>query len=127
MGDILTIPFNGTVLAGAEKTLVSRRLDFAYRVTRLRVSFPLNTNRTTQVSFFVSPDGSTPSTGKPTGQDLMGQYSATPYFVGDDEYKDMEHSVSITGRGTYIKVYALNSDAFNHIIDAQVMIERLES
>jgi len=126
MGTVVTIPFLGTVAAGGELTLSSRRLTFPFRTKKLRVFFPLNTNRTTRVSFFLSPDDTCPTTGKPTGQNLFSPYSNIDYFVGDDELKEVEHVVEVKERGMFLKVYTLNTDSFPHTVDAQVMVEALE-
>jgi len=119
---VVVVSFLGTVSAGGELTLVSRRITFPFRTWKLRVFFPLNTNRTVRVSFFLSPDSSAPITGKPTGQNLFSAYSAVDYIVGDDEMKELEHVVDVKEIGQYVKVYARNTDAFPHTVDAQVMI-----
>jgi len=126
MEQIVTISFLGTVSPGGEKVLCSRRITFPFQTRKLRVFFPLNTNRTVQVSFFVSPDAETPAAGKPTGTNLFSPYSPVDYLVGDDECKELEHTVEVKERGQYVKVYAVNTDVFSHTIDAQVMISEIE-
>lgn len=117
------MPFNGSVSAGGELTLVSKRLTFAYTIRRLITSFALGTNRTLQVRFYKSLDPSAPSSGKPTGLDLLSLYGEDSYLVGDDELKNFPHEIDVSEQGTYIKVYGNNTDSFDHTLDAQVIIE----
>lgn len=118
----IAICFLGTVAAEGELTLCSKRLNFPYTTQSVRCFFPLNTNRTVQISFYISPDDTVPATGKPTGQSIFSPYSPIDYIVGDNELKEIVHQVEVKEMGTYIKVYAKNTDAFPHTVDAQAMI-----
>jgi len=119
----VTLSFNGTVSAGSELTLVSKRLSFSYWIRKLTTSFALGTDRTLQVSFFKSSDPTAPSTGKPTGVNLLSFYGEDSYVVGDDEKKELPHEIEVPESGSYIKIYGNNTDTFDHTLDAQVVIE----
>lgn len=119
----VTLPFNGSAAAGGEQTLVSKRLNFPYRIVEIRASFPLGTERTLQLSFFVSRDAEDPSSGKPTGLDILSPYGQTSYLVGDDEQKNLPSDFPVPWSSSYLKVYGLNSDTFIHTIDAHIIIE----
>ncbi len=119
----VTLPFFGSVAAGGELTLVSQRLNFSYTIRTLIASFALGTDRTLQLRYYLSYEDSAPATGRPTGEDLLSIYGQVPYLVGDDERKDFPHEIQVRRAGTYIKVYGINSDAFAHTLDAQVVIE----
>lgn len=120
---LITLPFNGSVSAGGQLTLVSKRLNFPYTVKRLIASFALGTNRTLQVRFFKSDDPEAPAAGFPTGLDLLSIYGEDAYLVGDDEQKDFPHESSVLESGSYIKIYAFNTDTFDHTLDAQVVLD----
>lgn len=124
-GDTISIPFSGTVAAGARVTLVSKLIGFSYKTKRFRVSFPLNTNRTVNLSFHICSDPSVPTDAEPVGDSVFKPYGQAPYVVGDDEQKDYDHEMRTKTSGTYIKVHAYNTDSFEHTIDACVFIERL--
>ena len=124
-GDSISIPFSGTVAAGARVTLCSKIIGFPYKTKRFRVSFPLNTNRTVDISFHICSDPSTPTTGEPVGDSVFKPHGQVSYVVGDDEQKDYDHELRIKTKGTYIKVHAYNTDSFSHTIDCCVWIERL--
>ena len=120
---LLTLPFAGTVAAGGELTLVSQHLKFPYTIRSLHSSFALGCDRTTQIRFFRSPDDSAPTTGQPSGTDLLLQHGQVPYLVGDDEQKIFPHEFPVLERGSFLKVYAKNTDTFPHTIDAQIVID----
>lgn len=120
---LLTLAFAGTVAAGGELTLSTKLLNFPFMIRSLHSSFALGCDRTTQIRFFLSPDGSTPTTGKPSGQDLLLAYSQVPYLIGDDEQKSIPHEVQVRTSGHYLKVYAYNTDVYSHTIDCQIIID----
>lgn len=119
----LTLPFNGSVPAGGELTLCSKRLTFPYTISQIIASFALGTNRTLQLRFFMSLDPECPATGRPTGLDLLSVYGEDAYLTGDDDQKSFPHEIEVRESGSYIKVYGNNTDTFPHTIDAQVVIE----
>lgn len=119
----LTLPFFGSVAAGGELTLVSQALLFPYTILQLTASFALGTNRTLQVRFFICRADEAPAAGMPSGTDLLGIHGQVPYLVGDDELKSFPHEIDVPESGSFIKVYALNADAFVHTLDAQVVLE----
>ena len=119
----VTLPFFGSVAAGGELTLVSQRLNFTYTIRSLIASFALGADRTLQLRYYLSYEDSAPTAGRPTGEDLLSIYGQVPYLVGDDERKEFPHEIQVPRAGSYIKVYGSNSDAFEHTLDAQVVIE----
>ena len=121
-----TISFYSTVAANSEKVLVSRRVPYKFRTIRFIANFALNTNRTLLIYFYLSPDKSVPTSKPTTGIDLLSLIGYTSYLVGDDERKEIDHTVEADVGGMYLKVYANNTDSFEHTIDAQIIIEPFE-
>lgn len=119
----LTLPFFGPCSAGGELTLVSKPLNFPYTIRSLHASFALGTDRTLQVRFILSRDDEAPAAGRPTGTDLLSIHGQIPYLVGDDEQKSFPHEIQVLESGTYLKVHGINSDAFAHSLDAQIIID----
>jgi len=119
---LLTLAFAGTVSAGSELVLSTKLLNFPFMIRSLHSSFALGNDRTTQVHFFLSPDDSTPATGKPSGQDLLLAYSQVPYLLGDDEHKVFPHEIPVRESGSYLKIYANNTATFDHTVAAQLII-----
>jgi len=111
------IPFAGTVTAGGELTLCSDLISLPFTLNSVLISFALNTNRTVQIDIFASPDNDTPTTGRPAGSSLCELYGQVNYIVGDDEQKFITHDLVCNERVTYLKVYAKNTDIFDHTVD----------
>lgn len=124
-GQILTVNFYDTVAAASGATLVSKRISRPFRLWLIRPHFPLNTNRTLQLSFFLSPDDSAPTSPPTTGSNVLAEASHTNYVVGDDEYKMLWQNFDSQTGGHYLKVYANNTDTVTHTIDVQMFIELL--
>ena len=120
------IIFSGNCVANGELTLCSKRVNFPFRTKRFVASFALGTDRTLRLKFFLSPDPSEPASGKPTGINLLGIFGEDPYLIGDDEQKSVDYETEVKQLGYYIKVYANNTDSFDHTVDVFVIIESLE-
>jgi len=118
---IVTIPFHATVPLNATRSYASKRITSPFVIRELRTSFALNCNRTLQVSFWLSPDPETPN-GQPSGYSLLSPLGQVDYLVGDDEQKILPHEVYVDAAGMYLKVMAVNSDGFDHTLDAQIVI-----
>jgi len=124
-GRLATIPFFSTVAASATAVLISKRINVPFKVKAVRVSFPLNMNRTVQFSFFVSDDNDTINTARPTGANIFAQLGQVEYLVGDDETKELPVELEVEQAGKYIKLMVVNADTFEHTIDAQMIVELL--
>lgn len=122
-----TIAFNGAVPAGGELTLVSKRINFPFLLKDFLASFALGQNRTLRLRFFLSFDDEAPTSGKPTGTDLLNILGQSAYLVGDDESKPFPMEVLNRKAGSYIKVYALNTDSFQHTVDCLAVIDSLSA
>jgi hypothetical protein len=122
-GESKTLSFYGTCLARAELTLVSKRIGTSYTVRWIRVSFPAGSMNLLAVRLYLAPDEEAPASGEPSGVSLLRDYGQVDYLVGEQEQKVIEHVVAVTEGGTWLKVYAVNSDFFDHAVDVQVGIE----
>jgi len=120
-----TISLVGKVSAGSTKVLVSRRLGFPFVIERLVSNFALNQNRAVQISFFLSYDKETPASGEPGGVNLLQQVSSQSYCVGDDDSKTFRTNIKAEDWPTWLKIYAVNSDGFDHDIDCQILLDVL--
>lgn len=125
-GRLVVIPFAGTVAASATSVLVSKRINVPFRVKRIRISFPLNMNRTVQFYPMISSDNDAINTANPTGVYIFAQLGQVEYLVGDDEVKDLPVELDVAESGQYIKLRVVNADTFEHTVDAQMIVELLE-
>lgn len=122
---VVTVPFSGTVLAGSTKVLSCPLITTPFEVLRIMTSFPLNTNRTVQQEFYISEDNDEPTSGKPSGINILAEYGQVGYVVGDDEQKILHTSAVQETGNSYLKVYANNTDSFSHTIDVIITIKIL--
>lgn len=120
---LITLPFSGMVSAGGQLVLVSKRIASPFVTRELGASFALGTNRTLQLRYFISNDDSAPTTERPMGLDLLSIFGEDSFVLGDDEQKELPFEVDQREGGSYIKVYANNTDAFEHSVDAYVVID----
>ena len=121
-----TISFFGTVGAGVNLTLVSQRISLPFKTKKIRASFAPGVNRLMRLYFFISLDPTAPTLTPPQGVDILKSIGQVTYLTGDEEFKEIPHEVLYSSRGGYIKVYAVNSDVFEHTIDCQVTIEYIQ-
>jgi len=121
-----TISFFGTVNASSNLTLVSKKISAPFKTKMIRASFAPGVNRLMTLKYYISQDPSAPTTEEPQGINILKQIGQVPYITGDDEFKEMPHEVIHHEKNAYIKVYAENSDIYNHTIDTQVTIEYIE-
>ena len=121
-----TISFFGSVAASSKLTLVSQKISTAFKTKILRASFAPGVNRLMTLKFFISQDPSAPTTEEPQGVNILKQLGQTSYLTGDDEFKEFPHETVYPERNAYLKIYAENSDTFEHTIDAQITIEFID-
>lgn len=118
-----TIPFFGTVSASSNKTLVSKRIDVPFKIKEIACSFAPGVNRLMNLEFYVSPDDSAPTAKPLTGTNILASLGHVGYLTGDDERKRQAIEMEPSGAGYYLKIFAANSDTYDHTIDAQITVE----
>lgn len=123
---IQTISFLGTVAANSNITLVSKRITLPFKTTKIRASFAPGVQRKMNLYYFISKDPTAPTTEQPQGNNILASLGQVTYLTGDEEFKDLAHEVECTEAGAYLKIYAVNSDVFEHTIDSQITIEFIE-
>jgi len=121
-----TVAFYGTVSANSEVTLVSPRIATPFCVRRILVCFAPGCENLVALRFFYSLGSDAPSSGAPSGVNILSDYGQVDYIVGDDVLKELFHDVEVSEGGAYLKVYADNDDAYPHTVDVQVFIELIE-
>lgn len=120
---LVTVSFQGQIPANSNRTYRSNAINLPFRTKRIRAAFPAGTNRLLRLSYFISPDDSTPTTEPPTGTNVLSQLGGQPYVVGDDNLVDFQHEIRIEVAGKYLKVYCENSDVAAHTLDTQITVE----
>ena len=124
MLQMITVPFHGICSANSELNLVSERIPFRFAVRRIQVGYAPGCNRLLRIKVFVSQNATVPNTGQPPVQNVI-VYVQSSYIVGDDGLVDVPHDFPGSS-GSYLKVYANNTDGFDHVVDVRVIIERTD-
>lgn len=120
---VKTVAFYGTVSAGLTKVLVSPRISRSFILKKIRAKFAPGQNNLVKLRFYSSADADSPTTGAPGGFSLLMEYGQVDYVVGDDDAKELINEIEVLESGSYLKVYAVNSDAYDHNVDVQMTIE----
>lgn len=123
MAQYRTIPIIGTATARAQTTLVSRRIDVPFVLETITARFPAGAANLLQLAFYASPDSEVPSSGNPTGVNLLQEFSTTPYLRGDGDQVTIAQKIPVAAAGTYLKVVATNADWYDHDVDAEIEID----
>ena len=115
--------FAGTCPANSSLVLNSPLISRPFRVFRISATFALNQNRTLQLRFYVSSDNSTSTNLPLSGSNILRQAGQVYYLSGDDDTKRIEVDHYQRESNYYLKLLAVNSDAFDHTIDCIVELE----
>ena len=125
-GIFSSIPFFDTCLAGSKKTITSKIITRPFILLSLKASFALGTNRLLLLQFYVSPDDEVPTSVPPNGYNLLSVYGQVSYLTGDNEQKELKHNAFIQDSNVFLKIFATNTDGFDHTIDASFTIYQLQ-
>ena len=118
-----TVSFNGVCPARSSLVLSTPRITHPYGITRIHVRFPVGCINELKLRFYTSPDDDVPSTGPPNGASMLREYGQVDFIVGDGDSKNMEHDLDVDESNTWLKVYAVNDDYYDHEVDVQMTIE----
>jgi len=121
-----TVALFGSCPASGEITLATPRISMPYTVQKIKARFPQGCQNMLKLRFYVSPDADCPAVGKPNGHSMLSDYGQVDYIVGDQDSKSIEHETEVEESGSFLKVYAENSDTFVHAIDVQITIDDKE-
>jgi len=121
-----TIPLAGTCPARGELTLATKRIRPPFTVRRIRASFPPGCQDHLALAIYLSEDPTCPASGPPTGLSILQEYAATDTLKGDGETKDLETDLPQPLGGTWLKVYAANTDWYDHAVDVLLTVDLAE-
>lgn len=122
---IITIPFHDICPANSNLTLVSKKISFPFSTRKIVASFALNTNCLLSLYYFISGGPEAPTSVPPDGVDLLSLFGNVGYLTGDDSDFSIDHEFIMDTFPNYLKIYAINSDGFDHTILSSIEIEVL--
>ena len=118
------IAFYGSVGASSRTTLVSKKISLPYVIDNVRIKYALGHAATTQHKIFISQDNDAPTSGEPTGHNILEQMGHVDYVVGDDDVMDLPDNSVMHQSPSWLKVLAINTDASNtHTINVLITID----
>lgn len=117
-----TLIFAGTATARTQTTLVSKRIDRPIRLDQITARFAPGCQNLLTLAFWLSPDDDAPTTGDPTGVNLLRDYSQSLTLRGDGEQIVLPHNQRVPETGYYLKVVATNDDWYDHAIEVDMQI-----
>lgn len=118
-----SVPFYSTVDASSVKNLTSKRIGFPYIIRKINISYDLGQEFLVQHKFFASLDDNTPSSGEPSGTNILETLGQVGYLVGDGEDEEIGVGYRVDFAGSYIKIHANNTDSFEHHVNAVIEID----
>ena len=120
-----TVSFFGVCALSAELTLVSKRIGHPYRIKHISTRFAPGCNNLMPLRFYTSLDDQAPATGEPSGISMLRDYGQVDYVTGNADTKEMDHELEVNEAGSYLKVYAVNADTFEHSVNVQITIQEI--
>lgn len=119
-GSVNAIPFSGSATANTSTTLVSKQIQNRFTIEEIRSIFPSGTTNDVKIYVYVSDD----ATSTANGDNLLSQYSNTPYLIGDGVEVIAKTNPKEFQEGKYIKVEAINTNSStNYEINVIVRIK----
>lgn len=126
-GAQFAVHLHGFANAGAEKSLVSQRLTFAYIITHMSVIFPDGCDFLVSATPLVSYDPEVSTSGLPQGTPLLLQFANQPALAGDGYPISFPCHIPIDTKGSYIKLHLNNADVDTHHITATFTVTELRT
>ena len=118
-----TVMFAGTCSARSELTLVSHRIMRPFQTKTFTIRFPTGTNNLMSLRFYYAGDPEAPASGRPSGISLLQDYGQVDYVRGEGIQITLDHVVADVHAGGYLKVYANNTDFYDHAVDVDIEIQ----
>ena len=91
-----TLMFAGTCPARGEITLVSDWISRPFQTRQITIRFPVGTLNLLALQIFLAGDDDAPTTGPPSGIDLLQDYGQVDYVRGDGYQIVLNHVVRVT-------------------------------
>jgi len=108
------IQVSGTCPALSQLALVSQYIAAMYRIVTITVHFPAGCAGLVRVYLFVALDPSTATAAPPPGTSILSMLSRNDFLVGDGVTFTLDINLPVGVKGTWLKAYVVNADAFPH-------------
>lgn len=126
MRRMLEMPFNDTILATAQATIVSNRIGYDFIVRMVKIDFGSDHVDLVQCWFLLDHTDVGSVVAVPSGENILGTVTAMGYVVGDNREKRFYPNRLYRGRENYIKMHVNNLNAYAVIVKGSVLIEEVK-
>jgi|TARA_Y100000034_G_scaffold130046_1_gene187605 hypothetical protein len=120
-----TIPMRVVQGGGSISTIKSEKLNFPFRLERIRAIFRLGCNDHVKVYPNIANDDSTPVVIPTSGLNPLRTLGNVEYWTGDNIARQAIVSRDYNKPPFWLKFYVDNADSFEHIIDGEFIIRRI--
>lgn len=122
---VVEIPFYASVGAGAHLSLVSNRIAYPFRITRLKMIFDELANNLVQHRWYTSGNRNVSTTGPPSGDDIAARETPLPIYVGRGLVRVVDVNDEYPEGDLHIKLYTFNGLGVAYPINASCTIEAM--
>lgn len=102
------IPMSGTVPGFSQATIVSGKITFPFRITRVRMWFRNDAAYSVLLYWLVSPNSTGSTTGIPSGDNIFAYAAPVPYFAAEDTVIEALSNYEDPDGNKYLKLHAVN-------------------
>lgn len=121
----IAIPFHAAFAAAGRVTLVSTKIPFPFRITRIGLACDALPPVPIQVSYYTSRNTQAPTTAPPPDSNVLAPFSPTPWFPAYPILFLIDMSFVPPADDTYVKVHFWNPNAGIFNIFCVVWIEAM--
>ncbi|TKJ36874.1 hypothetical protein CEE36_11345 [candidate division TA06 bacterium B3_TA06] len=122
---VAEIPFRGTIAAGLMRTLVSGKIMYPFRITKVKMIFTDDANNWIRHGWYTGRTRSQPETGPPTGMNIFGRESPVADFIGKAIIRVVPCNIEFPEGGEIIHFYTNNTGPYAYERNASCSIEAM--
>jgi len=122
---VAEIPFRGTITAGLMRTLVSGKIMYPFRITKVKMIFTDDANNWIRHAWYTGRTRSQPTTGPPTGMNIFGRESPVADFIGKAIIMVVPCLIEFPEGGEIIHFYTNNTGPYAYERNASITIEAM--
>ena len=122
---VAELPFFGTVAAAGWLTIVTARIPYPFRITKVKMFFTQDAYDRIFHSWHVGPSTATPPGGPSTDPNIFARESPVSRFIGHAIIRVVDCDLQFAGGENYIKISTENTGPYAYEINAACVIEAM--
>jgi len=121
----IEIPMSAAIAAASQGTIVTGLITFPFKVVKVKMYFRNDAANLVRCYWLVSESSTGSTTGIPPGDNLFKESVPLPYFVGEDEIREVLCYYEDEDGNKHIKLHVDNAHTIAQEVQATVTIRRL--